>query len=143
MVYDTSTLPATATLDGQALSVTTSSAGKVVLRASGGDANGLQIVLGTDKSINTTIRYGQSMADQLKIYGDKLLGASGVIARRETELSKNLLGFETDLENIETKAAALTERYNIRFGRMEAVITSLNKTGEYMQSLMDAWNADR
>jgi len=26
---------------------------------------------------------------------------------------------------------------------MEAVITSLNKTGEYMQSLMDAWNADR
>jgi flagellar hook-associated protein 2 len=143
LVYDTSTLPATATLDGQALSVTTNSAGKVVLRASGGDANGLQIVLGTDKSINTTIRYGQSMADQLKIYGDTLLGASGVIARRETELSKNLLGFETDLENIETKAAALTERYNIRFGRMEAVITSLNKTGEYMQSLMDAWNADR
>lgn len=143
LVYDPSTSPATATLDGQALNVTTNSAGKVVLRASGGDANGLQIILGTDKSLNTTVRYGQSMADQLKTYGETLLGASGIIARRETELSKNLLGFETNLQDIETKAAALTERYNIRFGRMEAVITSLNKTGEYMQSLMDAWNADR
>jgi flagellar hook-associated protein 2 len=83
------------------------------------------------------------MADQLNTYGETLLGASGIIARRETELSSNLVGFETNLEDIETKAAALTERYNIRFGRMEAVITSLNKTGEYMKSLMDAWNADK
>ncbi|ARU02753.1 flagellar filament capping protein FliD [Yoonia vestfoldensis] len=143
LVYDPSTSPATATLDGQALSVTTNSAGKIVLRASEGDANGLQIVLGSNESLTTTVRYGQSMADQLKTYGETLLGASGIIARRETELSNNLAGFETNLEDIETKAAALTERYNIRFGRMEAVITSLNKTGEYMQSLMDAWNADR
>ena len=37
----------------------------------------------------------------------------------------------------------LTERYNIQFGRMEAMIASLKETGEYMESLMDAWNADR
>jgi flagellar hook-associated protein 2 len=143
LVYDPSTSPATATLDGEALSVTTNSAGKVLLRASGSDANGLQIVLGTNESLTTTVRYGQSMADQLKTYGDTLLGSSGIIARRETELSNNLAGFETNLEDIETKAAALTERYNIRFGRMEAMIASLNKTGEYMQSLMDAWSANK
>lgn len=143
LVYDPSTSPATATLDGEALSVTTNSAGKVLLRASGSDANGLQIVLGTNESLTTTVRYGQSMADQLKTYGDTLLGSSGIIARRETELSNNLAGFETNLEDIETKAAALTERYNIRFGRMEATIASLNKTGEYMQSLMDAWSANK
>jgi len=143
LVYDPSTSPATATLDGEALSVTTNSAGKVLLRVSGSDANGLQIVLGTNESLTTTVRYGQSMADQLKTYGDTLLGSSGIIARRETELSNNLAGFETNLVDIETKAAALTERYNIRFGRMEAVIASLNKTGEYMQSLMDAWSANK
>jgi len=143
LVYDPSTSPATATLDGEALSVTTNSAGKVLLRVSGSDANGLQIVLGTNESLTTTVRYGQSLADQLKTYGDTLLGSSGIIARRETELSNNLAGFETNLVDIETKAAALTERYNIRFGRMEAVIASLNKTGEYMQSLMDAWSANK
>jgi flagellar hook-associated protein 2 len=114
-----------------------------VLRATDGDAYGLQLTLGSNESLTTTVRYGQSMADQLESYGETLLGATGLIARRETELSDNLAGFETNLEDIETKAAALTERYNIRFGRMEAVITSMNKTGEYMQSLMDAWNADR
>lgn len=143
LVYDPSTSPATATLNGEALSVTTNSAGKVLLRASGSDANGLQIALGTNESLTTTVRYGQSLADQLKTYGDTLLGSSGIIARRETELSNNLAGFETNLVDIETKAAALTERYNIRFGRMEAVIASLNKTGEYMQSLMDAWSANK
>ena len=143
LVYDPSTSPATATLDGQALSVGTNDDGDVVLRATDGDAYGLQLTLGYNESLTTTVRYGQSMADQLKSYGETILGAKGLIARRETELSDNLAGFETNLEDIETKAAALTERYNIRFGRMEAVITSMNKTGEYMQSLMDAWNADR
>lgn len=143
LVYDPSTSPATATLDGQALSVGTNDDGDVVLRATDGDAYGLQLTLGSNESLTTTVRYGQSMADQLESYGETLLGATGLIARRETELSDNLAGFETNLEDIETKAAALTERYNIRFGRMEAVITSMNKTGEYMQSLMDAWNADR
>lgn len=141
LVYDSST--STATLDGQALSVGTNDDGDVVLRATDGDAYGLQLTLGSNVSLTTTVRYGQSMADQLESYGETLLGATGLIARRETELSDNLAGFETNLEDIETKAAALTERYNIRFGRMEAVITSMNKTGEYMQSLMDAWNADR
>lgn len=143
LVYDPATTPPTATLDGLALSVGSNSEGKVVLRASSGDANGMQFLLSVDKSLNTVVRYGQSMADQLKTYGDTLLGPSGIIARRENDLSDNLLGFESRLEDVEAKAAALTEQYNIRFGRMEAVISSLNKTGEYMKSLMDAWNADK
>lgn len=143
LVYDPSTTPPTATLDGVSLSVGSNSEGKVVLRASSGDANGMQFVLDVNKGLNTVVRYGHSMADQLKTYGETLLGPSGIIARRENELSDNILNFETNLEDIETKAAALTERYNIRFGRMEAVISSLNKTGEYMKNLMDAWNADK
>ena len=79
----------------------------------------------------------------MSIFTYKNLYNAYLECRKNKRKTASALEFETDLENIETKAAALTERYNIRFGRMEAVITSLNKTGEYMQSLMDAWNADR
>jgi flagellar hook-associated protein 2 len=71
-------------------------------------------------------------------YSDQLVGAGGMLARRETELAQDLEDFEDQLAEIEDKAAALTERYNVQFGRMEAAIASLNKTGEYMESLMEA-----
>lgn len=142
LVYDPSTSPATATLNGEALTVSTNSAGKIVLRSTSENTNGMTMTLDQDVAITTTVGYGESLADQMGSYADDLLGRDGVLARRETQLGEDLLGFELSLETLEEKAAALTERYNIQFGRMEAIITSLNKTGEYMQSLMDSWNKD-
>lgn len=142
LIYDPATSPATATLNGEALSVSANSAGKVVLRSTSDGTNGMSMTLDQDMAITTTVGYGKSLADQMGSYADDLLGRDGVLARRETQLGEDLLEFELSLETIEEKAAALTERYNIQFGRMEAVITSLNKTGEYMQSLMDSWNKD-
>jgi flagellar hook-associated protein 2 len=142
LIYDPATSPTTATLNGEALSVSTNSAGKIVLRSTSDGTNGMSMTLDQDVAITTTVGYGESLADQMGSYADDLLGRDGVLARRETQLGEDLLGFELSLEAIEEKAAALTERYNIQFGRMEAVITSLNKTGEYMQSLMDSWNKD-
>lgn len=142
LVYDPATSPATATLNGEALSVSTNSAGNIVLRSTSDDTNGIAMTLDQDVAISTTVGYGESLADQMGSYADDLLASDGVLARRDTQLGEDLLGYELSLETIEEKAAALTERYNIQFGRMEAVITSLNKTGEYMQSLMDSWNKD-
>ncbi|AGI74762.1 putative flagellar hook-associated protein2 (plasmid) [Octadecabacter arcticus 238] len=141
LVYDSST--ATATLDGQSLTISTNSNGNVVLRSNDGDTEGITITLGTDESLTTTVRYGQSLADQLQDYSDSLLGTSGLLARRETALDEDLLEFETQIEDIDSKVAQLTERYNIQFGRMEAVISSLKRTGEYMQSMMDSWIASK
>ena len=141
LVYDSST--ATATLDGQSLTIRTNSNGNVVLRSNDGDTKGITITLGTDESLTTTVSYGQSLADQLQDYSDSLLGTNGLLARRETALDKDLLEFETQIEDIDSKVAKLTERYNIQFGRMEAVISSLKRTGEYMQSMMDSWIASK
>jgi flagellar hook-associated protein 2 len=141
LVYDSST--ATATLDGQSLTISTNSNGNVVLRSNDGDTEGITITLGTDESLTTTVRYGQSLTDQLQDYSDSLLGTSGLLARRETALDEDLLEFETQIEDIDSKVAQLTERYNIQFGRMEAVISSLKRTGEYMQSMMDSWIASK
>jgi flagellar hook-associated protein 2 len=141
LVYDSST--ATATLDGQSLTISTNSNGNVVLRSNDGDTEGITITLGTNESLTTTVSYGQSLADQLQDYSDSLLGTSGLLARRETALDEDLLEFETQIEDIDSKVAQLTERYNIQFGRMEAVISSLKRTGEYMQSMMDSWIASK
>jgi flagellar hook-associated protein 2 len=31
--------------------------------------------------------------------------------------------------------------YNEKFGSMESLVNQLNKTGEYLESMMDAWSA--
>lgn len=141
--YDPSTSPATATLDGSALSVSADAQGRPVLRSNDGDTNGMRITLESASAVSTSVRYGVSLADLLAEYSDQLVGSGGLLARRETELAQDLEEFETQLTVIEDKAAMLTERYNVQFGRMEAAIASLNKTGEYMKSMMEAWNADR
>jgi flagellar hook-associated protein 2 len=143
LVYDNSTSPATATLDGQSLTINTNSNGNVLLRSNDGDTEGVTITLGTDQTLATTVSYGQSLADQLQDYGDTLIGTSGLLARRETALGEDLQGFEIQIEDLDIKAEQLTERYNIQFGRMEAVISSLKRTGEYMQSMMDSWIASK
>jgi flagellar hook-associated protein 2 len=135
--------PSAATLNGNPLSVSTNSQGQTVLRSSSPDTNGVSIILERNELVNADIRYGQSLADKLREYGNSLLGSNGLLARREQTLGKDLLGFEDQLTAVDEKAALLTERYNIQFGRMEALITSLNKTGEYMKSLMDAWSSNK
>ena len=143
LVYDGTKTPRIATLDGQPLTISTNSQGRTVLRSSNPGTNGVSIVLERNEPITADVRYGQSLADKLRAYGDSLLGANGLLARREETLGQSLRGFEDQLTALDDKVALLTERYNIQFGRMEAMITSLNKTGEYMKSLMDAWNADK
>ena len=140
--YDPSTSPATATLDGASMTISSDAEGRTVLSSSEGDTYGMRITLESDAAIATTVRYGISLADMLAEYSDQLVGSGGLLARRETELAQDLEGFEDQLTAIEDKAAMLTERYNVQFGQMEAAIASLNKTGEYMESLMEAWNAD-
>jgi flagellar hook-associated protein 2 len=140
LVYDGTT----ATLDGQPLTLVSSKDKEpIVWRSSNPDTNGITIMLNKNEPITADVRYGQSLADKLRAYGDSLLGANGLLARREQKLGADLRSFEDQLASIDDKVALLTERYSIQFGRMEAMITSLNKTGEYMKSLMDAWNADR
>jgi flagellar hook-associated protein 2 len=142
LIYDPATTPPTATLNGTDLAISTDSEGRTLLRSSEADTNGMLFTLEGAQALTTNVRYGISLADQLASYSDSLIGSCGMLARRETELDLDLESFEEQLTSIEAKAEMLTKRYNIQFGRMEAMIASLKKTGEYMESLMDAWNAD-
>jgi flagellar hook-associated protein 2 len=142
LVYDPNTTPPTATLDGENLDISLDSNGKTTLRSSLGDTNGMTITLENEQAVSANVRYGVSLTDSLETYSDALIGAGGLLARRETELTEDLQDFEKDLIAIEERVSLLTERYNTEFGRMEAMIASINETGEYMEALVDSWNQD-
>ena len=142
LLYDPATTPPTATLDGQNLEISTDRNGKTTLRSSLEDTNGMLFTLENAQAVSTNVRYGISLTDNLESYSDALIGAGGLLSRRETGLNKNLQSFESDLATLEEKVSVLTDRYNVQFGRMEAMIASLNETGEYMKSLVESWNAD-
>jgi flagellar hook-associated protein 2 len=135
--------PPTATLDGENLEISTDRNGKTTLQSSLEDTNGMLFTLENAQAVSTNVRYGISLTDNLESYSDALIGAGGLLSRRETELNENLQSFEADLTTIEEKVNVLTDRYNVQFGRMEAMIASLNETGEYMESLVESWNADK
>ena len=142
MVYDPNTTPPTATLDGENLGISLDSNGKTTLRSFLGDTNGMTITLENEQAVSANVRYGVSLTDSLETYSDALIGAGGLLARRETELTEDLQDFEKDLIAIEERVSLITERYNTEFGRMEAMIASINEIGEYMEALVDSWNQD-
>lgn len=116
--------------------------GTTSYRAASGPAAGLVIRVAEngEPAGVTDVFYGRSLLETLKGWSSSLLGQSGTIANAEKSLTAVLAEREDRLTGVEEKVEALTARYSERFGQMEALVTSLNKTGEYLTSLMDAWN---
>ena len=55
-------------------------------------------------------------------------------------MNEELSAFVDEQTDLDAKIESLTTAYNVKFGSMEALVTQLNKTGEYLTSMMDAWN---
>ena len=100
----------------------------------------LSVELLSDVTTSATVRFGLSLTDKLKKYISDITSASGAINLRTTALNKNLRTYTDEQTNLDTKIETLTAAYNEKFGAMEALVTQLNKTGEYLSTLMDAWN---
>ncbi|NCW17242.1 MAG: flagellar hook protein, partial [Rhodobacteraceae bacterium] len=83
---------------------------------------------------------GQSLTDKLQKYISDINSASGAINVRTRAINQNLSDYSDEQSDLDARIEALTAAYNEKFGAMEALVTQLNKTGEYLTSLMDAWN---
>jgi flagellar hook-associated protein 2 len=94
----------------------------------------------TDTATNATVRYGQSVIDRLQAYITNITSSTGSIKTRTTSLNEELSAFADEQIDLDNKIESLTSTYNTKFGSMEALVTQLNKTGEYLTSMMDAWN---
>ena len=130
----------TATIDGSSITKVENSSGQKVFTAISGDANNLSVTLLTDTATTATVRFGQSVIDRLQAYIDTVTSSSGTIKTRTTALNDDLRSFADDQIDLDSRIENLTNTYNTKFGSMEALVTQLNKTGEYLTSMMDAWN---
>ena len=130
----------TATINSETITKVNNSNGQKVFTAANGDADNLSVTLLTDTATNATVRYGQSVIDRLQAYITNITSSTGAINTRTTSLNAELSTFADEQADLDAKIENLTETYNVKFGSMEALVTQLNKTGEYLTSMMDAWN---
>ena len=131
----------TATLDGVLLSPTTNSAGNKVFTGHAGNTKNMYVeLLDATADFSGTTRYGQSLIDKLQSYVSDITSSTGLIKSRTTSLETNLTDFTDEQTKLDEKIENLTSMYNEKFGSMESLVTQLNKTGEYLQSMMDAWS---
>ena len=130
----------TGTLNSEVITGTLNSTGNKVFLAKSGDSKNVSVELLSDISTSTTVRYGESLIDKLQKYVSDITSGSGAIEVRTSSLKQNLLEFGEEQTDLDAKIKALTEAYNVKFGAMESLVTQLNKTGEYLTSMMDAWN---
>jgi flagellar hook-associated protein 2 len=130
----------TATINGETVTKIDNANGQKVFTAANGDADNTSVTLLTDTATNATVRYGQSVIDRLQAYITNITSSTGSIKARTTSLSEELSDFADEQIDLDAKIESLTTDYNVKFGSMEALVTQLNKTGEYLTSMMDAWN---
>ena len=130
----------TATINGETVTKIDNANGQKVFTAANGDADNTSVTLLTDTATNATVRYGQSVIDRLQAYITNITSSTGAIKTRTTSLSEELSAFADEQTDLDAKIESLTTDYNVKFGSMEALVTQLNKTGEYLTSMMDAWN---
>ena len=107
---------------------------------------GIRVTVLDPTGTTAKVRYGVSLLDTIKAYTTDLLGYANALdnkvtlADREVELQADITEADATLAEIEAKVTELTDRYNTQFSAMEAAVTGLNATGEYMETLFDSWN---
>ena len=130
----------TGTLDSNSITALTNSSDQKVFTGTSGNSKNLSVTLLSETTTSGTVRFGRSVIDTLQAYIETLTSASGTIKTRTNTLTADLATYADDQADLDAKIEALTNDYNTKFGSMEAMVTQLNKTGEYLTSMMDAWN---
>lgn len=130
----------TGTLDSNSITPLTNGNSQKVFTGTSGNSKNLSVTLLSETDTSGTVRFGRSLIDTLQAYIETLTSSSGTIKTRTNTLTADLATYADDQADLDEKIEALTNDYNTKFGSMEAMVTQLNKTGEYLTSMMDAWN---
>lgn len=105
-----------------------------------GPLKGLTITM--EAAIETaTFDFGRSFTSTAGKQIEDWLSNNGTLARREDVFADQISDAAIELEDLDSDADARKSYYLTRFTQMEMIVTQLNSTGDYLTSLVDAWNA--
>jgi flagellar hook-associated protein 2 len=88
-----------------------------------------------------TFDFGRSFTSAAGKQIEDWLSNNGTLARREDVFADQITDASIELEDLDSDADARKSYYLTRFTQMEMIVTQLNSTGDYLTSLVDAWNA--
>ena len=92
-------------------------------------------------SPSATIYLGCSLINSVSDYVDTLLKTNGDLDLKVKNMNDDLSDLNLETTNLTKQMESLRERYQKRFGAMEAAVSQLKDTGEYLTSFMDSWTA--
>ena len=123
------------TIDG----VAAFGSGNVLLPALGSKAEGLSMVISANvkEGDTATISFSRGFAGQMDTLINNFLKSSGLIAGREENLTKGIEDVKDDTEVMERRSEAFRARLESQFIAMEAIVRSLNNTGNFLEGLND------
>ena len=130
----------TASLNGEALIARTDDDGVPAFYKITGDFAGVSLRVTESSPMSATVYFGESLIDRVRDFVAQSIAAGGDIALRTSRFETDMRDKEESLEDLALSETRITDRYMVKFGAMETIVTQLKSTGNYLTSMLDAWN---
>ena len=130
----------TASLNGEALIARTDDDGVPAFYKITGDFAGVSLRVTDSSPMSATVYFGESLIDRVRDFVAQSIAAGGDIALRTSRFETDMRDKEESLEDLALSETRITDRYMVKFGAMETIVTQLKSTGNYLTSMLDAWN---
>ena len=130
----------TASLNGEALIARTDDDGVPAFYRITGDFAGVSLRVTDSSPMSATVYFGESLIDRVRDFVAQSIAAGGDIALRTSRFETDMREKEESLEDLALSETRITDRYMVKFGAMETIVTQLKSTGNYLTSMLDAWN---
>jgi flagellar hook-associated protein 2 len=112
--------------------------GNILLPAVSSDAYGINLTIKEGAIGDHTINFSRGLASELSLLVDSFLDDStGAISMREDNINEQIDGIADDQEDLDRRMTMFEERLTAQFTTMEAIISSLQTTGDSLSSLFD------
>lgn len=130
-----------ATLGGSTLTSSTDSDGNTVYGPTTGTLLGVSVTPSqTVASANVFI--GKSLVDTLTDFVEETIQSAGDLATRQTQINSEIADLDIDTAKLDDRMESIRMRYTTQFSAMEALVTSMKNTGDFLTNMMDAFNKD-
>ncbi len=130
-----------ATLAGTTLASSSDANGNTVYAPTSGDLLGISVTP-SQTVASASIFVGKSLIDTLSDYIDASIASAGDLASRKTQVTTEITELNLETAKLDSRMEDVRKRYTKQFSAMEALVTSMNNTGEFLTNMMDAFNKD-
>ncbi|WP_370060018.1 flagellar filament capping protein FliD [Neptunomonas phycophila] len=112
--------------------------GNILLPAVGSDAYGINLTIKEGALGDHTFNFSRGLASELSLLVDTFLDdTTGAIAMREDNINSQIDDIADDQDDLDRRMTMFEDRLTAQFTAMEAIITSLQTTGDSLSSLFD------